>query len=188
MARDLGFPYGLHADADESRRRESWRHRLVSASTRAASAQFVADHLPGYPARLSPAEDGGAWLSVFAPRNRLIEFVLQETHYRHDMMRDVAPEYWIAPALASGRSFLEPLQCGGIKTMGVHKPWAPEPLLRHGGAPRPGHAAARSACTAARTAPGTAPAAPSSTTGGSIVASKGGDCIVAVDIAAAKGH
>jgi len=81
--------------------------------------------LPGYPARLAPAADGGAWLCLFAPRNRLIEFVLQEDAYRADMMRDVARPHWIAPALSSGSSFLEPLQCGGVKTMGIHKPWSP---------------------------------------------------------------
>ncbi|RVB95178.1 hypothetical protein ENZ74_34130, partial [Mesorhizobium sp. M7A.F.Ca.CA.002.15.2.1] len=85
----------------------------------------VLAHLPGYPARLSPSADGGAWLTLFAPRNRLIEFVLQETHYRQDMLSQVPPAYWIAPALASSRSFLEPLQCGGIRTMGIHKPWSP---------------------------------------------------------------
>jgi hypothetical protein len=41
------------------------------------------------------------------------------------MMRDVAREHWIAPALSSGAQFLEPLQCGGVKTMGIHKPWSP---------------------------------------------------------------
>jgi hypothetical protein len=65
------------------------------------------------------------WLALFAPRNRLIEFTLGEDTYREEMMRDVPREYWIAPALASGTSFLEPLQCGGVKTMGIHKPWSP---------------------------------------------------------------
>jgi hypothetical protein len=37
----------------------------------------------------------------------------------------VPQPYWIAPSLSSGTSFLEPLQCGGIKTMGIHKPWSP---------------------------------------------------------------
>ena len=36
------------------------------------------DELPGYPARLSPAQDGGFWLAVFAGRTQLIEFVLRE--------------------------------------------------------------------------------------------------------------
>jgi hypothetical protein len=41
------------------------------------------------------------------------------------MMREIAREHWIAPTLSSGTSFLEPLQCGGVKTMGMHKPWSP---------------------------------------------------------------
>jgi hypothetical protein len=103
---------------------ESWRHQLVRFSATGNRAT-VLTHLPGYPSRLAPASDGGAWLTLFAPRNRLIEFVLQETHYRQDMIDQVPPAYWIAPALASNRSFLEPLQCGGIRTMGIHKPWSP---------------------------------------------------------------
>ena len=79
---------------------------------------------PGYPARLATAPDGGSWLALFAPRNRLIEFVLQRRLSRGDDPGRAAA-HWIAPALASGSSFLEPLQCGGVKTMGIHKPWSP---------------------------------------------------------------
>src|SRR5260370_17173572 len=41
------------------------------------------------------------------------------------MMPEIDPEYWIAPKLKSGQSFLEPMQGAHIKTMGVVKPWAP---------------------------------------------------------------
>ena len=104
---------------------ESWRHRLLRLPAGGGTPVPVLSKLPGYPARLAPAADGGAWLALFAPRNRLIEFVLQEDAYRAAMMREVPRDYWIAPALSSGRSFLEPLQCGGVKTMGIHKPWSP---------------------------------------------------------------
>ena len=57
---------------------ESWRHQLVRFDGATGNRSTVLAHLPGYPARLSPAADGGAWLALFAPRNRLIEFVLQE--------------------------------------------------------------------------------------------------------------
>ncbi|MES1152117.1 MAG: hypothetical protein ABUL54_09490, partial [Dongia sp.] len=117
----LAFPNGLLARKDELIVAEGWRHRLVAVP----GLRPVLEKLPGYPARLSPAADGGAWLALFAPRNRLIEFTLLEDAYRTQMMRDVPREYWIAPALASGATFLEPLQCGGVKTMGVHKPWSP---------------------------------------------------------------
>ena len=82
-------------------------------------------NLPGYPSRLSPSGDGAAWLCLFAPRNRLIEFILQEDNYRAAMLAEVEPKFWIAPALATRRSFLEPLQCGGVTTMGISKAWAP---------------------------------------------------------------
>ena len=41
------------------------------------------------------------------------------------MMATVAPAYWIAPSLSSGKSFKEPLQAGGVIRLGIHKPWAP---------------------------------------------------------------
>jgi len=50
---------------------------------------------------------------------------LLENDYRAAMMQEIERPHWIAPALASGTSFLEPLQCGGVKTMGIHKPWSP---------------------------------------------------------------
>lgn len=124
VAGGLAFPYGLLPSSGGVAVSESWRHRLVRIDT-AGAVSTVIGKLPGYPARLSAAPDGGAWLAVFAPRNRLIEFVLQETDYRQDMIATVPSRYWIAPALSSGRSFLEPLQCGAINTMGVHKPWSP---------------------------------------------------------------
>ncbi|HEY8710049.1 MAG TPA: strictosidine synthase, partial [Burkholderiaceae bacterium] len=81
--------------------------------------------LPGYPARMAAAEGGGFWLSVFACRTQLVEFVLGEDDYRREMMKTIEPRYWVAPALASGSDFLEPLQGGGVKQMGILKPWAP---------------------------------------------------------------
>jgi hypothetical protein len=127
LADGLAFPYGVIAAADGSGLTvsESWRHRLLRLPAGGGAPVPILSKLPGYPARLAPAPDGGAWLTLFAPRNRLIEFVLQEQEYRRAMIREVPRDYWIAPALSSSRSFLEPLQCGAIKTMGIHKPWSP---------------------------------------------------------------
>ena len=68
---------------------ESWRHRLVAIPRQGGTPQPLLTKLPGYPARLAPASDGGAWLALFAPRNRLIEFVLLEHDYRAAMMREI---------------------------------------------------------------------------------------------------
>lgn len=103
---------------------ESWAHRLQRVSAEGGLQTVLAD-LPGYPGRLAPAEGGGWWLSVFAPRSQLVEFVLREPGYRDRMLDEIAPEHWVAPALTSGGDFREPLQGGAIKSMGILKPWAP---------------------------------------------------------------
>jgi hypothetical protein len=125
IADKLAFPCGLLADNDGVVVSESWRHRLVRIDSKTGVPKIVLNHIPGYPSRLSPTPDGSAWLAVFAPRSRLVEFVLQEADYRFDMMAGVPRALWAAPALSSGHSFLEPLQFGSIKAMGIHKPWAP---------------------------------------------------------------
>lgn len=124
----LGYPQGISRgrQPDTLLVTESWNHRVLEVSLRGSDFSVVLDRLPAYPSRIVAAHDGsGYWLSCFAPRNRLVEFVLQEKAYRLAMLAEVAPLFWIAPAYSSGHSFLEPLQCGGIKTMGVHKPWSP---------------------------------------------------------------
>ena len=124
VADRLGFPFGLWPTAQGLVVSESWERRLVRLDA-AGKARTVADNLPGYPAGLCPAAGGGAWLAVFAPCNPLLELVLREPEYRRAMMAEVDPAYWIAPALRSGHSFLEPMQGGALKQMGILKPWAP---------------------------------------------------------------
>lgn len=98
---------------------ESWRHRLRR------QGKGTMGEMPGYPARITPTADGGFWLAVFAARMQIVEFVLNETDFRREMIATVDPDYWISPAYSSGKDFLEPLQGGGVKQMGILKPWAP---------------------------------------------------------------
>jgi hypothetical protein len=187
IATGLAFPNGLLARDNTIFVSEAWRHRLVRFERSTGSSSTAVDHLPGYPARIAPASDGGAWLSVFAPRNRLVEFVLQEDDYRADMLAEVPPGYWIAPALSSRRSFLEPLQCGAIKVMGVHKPWSPSRsygmVVKLDGGMRPVfslHSRAdgmrHGICSALEHE------------NRLVAASKGGDCLVAVDLPGGEKH
>ena len=81
--------------------------------------------MPGYPARLAGSAAGGFWLSVFAVRTHLVEFVLREDEYREEMMQSVPPDVWIGPALATSNDCEEPMQFGNIKALGIEKPWAP---------------------------------------------------------------
>ena len=124
IADGLAFPTGLALDEGGNPVVvEAFSHRIVALGS--GRPRTVLDRIPGYPGRLARAHDGGWWLPVVAPRNRLIELVLREDRFRADMIATVPQEYWIAPALRSGGSFLEPLQRGGVRTMGVRKPWAP---------------------------------------------------------------
>ena len=126
LADRLAWPCGLLPAGDGAVIvAESWRNRLIRARAAGRPAPVLTD-IAGYPSRLAPAADGrGAWLAVFAPRSQLVEFVLRERDYREAMMQEVDPELWIAPSLSSGRSFLEPMQVGGLMQLGILKPWAP---------------------------------------------------------------
>jgi hypothetical protein len=124
IASGLAYAFGACAAGDAILISESWRHRVIAIAPD-GSQRTVLDNLPVYPSRLSPAPSGGFWLTAFAARTQLVEFVLRENAYRRRMMAEIDPEYWIAPKLKSGLSFLEPMQGAHIKTMGVVKPWAP---------------------------------------------------------------
>jgi hypothetical protein len=126
LATQLAYPNGILLHGTRIAVSEAWRHRLLDfpAQERAAP-RVLLDDLPGYPGRLSPTPDGGAWLAVFAPRSQLVEFVLREDRYRHWMMQTIEPAHWIAPSLRAGISYKEPAQGGAVKTLGIFKPWAP---------------------------------------------------------------
>ncbi|MEX0405267.1 strictosidine synthase [Aquibium sp. LZ166] len=126
LADALAYPYGIVADScGRIIVSESWRHRIVQVAPESAPLTLYGD-IPGYPARMVlDLESKELWLAVFAPRLQLIEFVLREDEYRKRMMKELDPEWWIAPSLHHPASFLEPLQGGGLKQLGELKPWAP---------------------------------------------------------------
>ena len=122
----LAFPNGILIEADGTIViSESWAKRVIRIDMGGRLLVMLLDDLPGYPSRIMSNGRGGFWLSVFAPRSQLIEFVLREPQYLRVMMQEVEPEFWVAPALRSGVSFREPMQGGALKQMGILKPWAP---------------------------------------------------------------
>lgn len=126
VLKGLAYPNGLEV-TDGGRSlllTQSWSHALVRY-TLGSGTQVLIDNMPGYPARIAPAAGGGHWLTMFAMRTQLVELVLREPEFRREMMRSVDPELWIRPALRATGSYLEPLQGGGIKKLGIRKPWAP---------------------------------------------------------------
>jgi sugar lactone lactonase YvrE len=130
LLRGLDYPGGLAVAPDgQLWFTESFAHRLSHAAIsdlgRVGAPVTAIRNMPGYPSRLARSAEGGFWLSIFAVRTHLVEFVLREDDFRVEMMRTVPPAYWIAPALATTGDCLEPMQTGGIKALGIQKPWAP---------------------------------------------------------------
>jgi sugar lactone lactonase YvrE len=129
LLRGLDYPAGLVASDGWLWFTESFAHRLSRAPIAGRASlglpEIVIPNMPGYPSRLAAASGGGFWLSLFALRTHLVEFVLREDDFRREMMRTIPQDYWVAPALASGKDCLEPLQVGGLRALGVDKPWAP---------------------------------------------------------------
>ena len=115
----LAWPAGVAVDAQGPVIAEAWRHRLIRLD-----GTVLFSDMPGYPGRISASADG-YWLAMFAPRSQLVEFVLREPAYRRRMIAEVPREFWVAPRLRTGRSFYESLQGGGVKQLGMLKPWAP---------------------------------------------------------------
>lgn len=121
----FAWPAGLALDGASLVCSEAWKHRLVRLDPRnPQQSQTVYADLPAYPGRIAPAANG-YWLALFAPRSQLVEFILREPDYRKRMMSEVQQPFWVAPTLRSGRSFYESLQGGGVKHLGLLKPWAP---------------------------------------------------------------
>ena len=130
LLQGLCYPHGLAISADRRHLwfTESWAHRISRAEIggrTVAKPNPIIGNLPGYPARLGRAAADGFWLSLFAVRTHLIEFVLREDDYRHEMIRTIPQAFWIAPSLAATGHVLEPMQSGSVKALGIHKPWAP---------------------------------------------------------------
>lgn len=123
LASGLQYAFGLCGTNAGPLVCETWAHRLVQLG--GASRSVRLDALPGYPARLCAATGGGFWLSLFAGRTQLMEFILREDDFRKEMMRTVPPKYWFAPSFLAGRDYLEPQQTAGVMQMGIMKPWAP---------------------------------------------------------------
>jgi hypothetical protein len=124
LAKNLAWPHGV---VGHSQGRlavvESWKHRIVEL--RDGRITPLLSDLPGYPARIIRSQTGGYWLTVFAPRSQLIEFILRERNYRERMMREIDQKFWVAPSLHPAIDYREPLQSGAIKQLGESKAWAP---------------------------------------------------------------
>jgi len=124
LAGDLAWPQSPLAQADGSVLLSECSGSRVLRVTASGQREVVLQNLPGYPAGIARTHQGYA-LCIQAPRSQLMEFILREPEFCAQMIREIAPRFWIAPALAAAQSFQEPLQGGALKQLGIMKPWAP---------------------------------------------------------------
>ena len=123
------YPYGVAIAADGKSLwfTESWKHRISRAAVSGrdiAAPQTVIGNMPGYPARLGYCA-GGGWLSVFAVRTHLVEFVLREDDFRQ---RDADhPGRPLDLARARHQRLLPRADAVRLRSdsLGIEKPWAP---------------------------------------------------------------
>lgn len=127
LLRDLAYPAGIAMTPDEQHLifSESWAHTLTQCDRNGRALEKVVRNFPGYPSRLASDCQGGYWVCLFGARTHLVELVLDDTDFRLSMMEEIDPAYWICPSLRATGSYMEPLQGGGIKKLGVVKAWAP---------------------------------------------------------------
>ena len=127
LLRNLAYPSGVAMTPDQQNLvySESWAHTLTQCDRSGSALKKVVRNFPGYPSRLAPDGPGGYWVCLFGARTHLVELVLDDTAFRTSMMAEIDPAYWICPSLRATGSYMEPLQGGGIKKLGVVKAWAP---------------------------------------------------------------
>ena len=132
LAKNLAWPAGISNFIDgQICVSEAWEHRICfykfnKEEFTLSLLQQKLDKLPAYHGKLFfDLKKNQIWVSFFAPRNQLVEFVLKEDEYRNKMINQIPEDLWISPTYRSGKSMQEPLQHSGIKTMGYLKPWAP---------------------------------------------------------------
>jgi sugar lactone lactonase YvrE len=124
---NLAYPHGLTMTDDEQSLifSESWAHTISRCDRDGGHVEKLVRNLPGYPAQLASDGAGGYWLSLFAVRTHLVELVLSDRNFKSQMMAEIEPKFWISPSLRATGNYMEPLQGGGIKKLGIIKPWAP---------------------------------------------------------------
>ena len=92
--------------------------------------------LPVYPSRMPPAAGGGFWLTAFAARTQLVEFVLREPAYRRRMMAEIDPELLGRAAAALGRKLPRAAAGRASEDHGRAQAVGAAALLRAGDPPR----------------------------------------------------
>jgi hypothetical protein len=127
LAKGLDWPSGAATahDGHNILVSEAWAHRLTVVDRSGSGRRFLVKNFAGYPARIQRGAQRDYWITFFALRTQLTEFILREHAFRRRMMARVPPHLWVGPTLGGTFDYREPTQIGRIKKLGIQKPWAP---------------------------------------------------------------
>jgi hypothetical protein len=122
----LAWPAGVAVEDDGSLLLSvGHAHRIERRAAGALNrSRPVLDKLAFYPGRIRRGSTGW-WVAVPYLRNRATELVLSEPGMAEDMVRTVGEQQWLVPSLRRENIYLDPLQMGQLRVLGVLKPWAP---------------------------------------------------------------
>jgi hypothetical protein len=122
----LPWPSGVAVEPDGSLLLSlSQAHRIERRNlSHPDRGDAVLDNLAFYPGRIRVSPQGW-WVAAPYLRNRATELLLSEPEMRDDMVSTVGEAQWLLPSLRRENIYLDPLQMGQLRVLGVLKPWAP---------------------------------------------------------------
>lgn len=105
----LFFPTGIcvAADGKSFLFSELWRCRISRywlEGPHAGTTEIVADALPGCPANINPASDGGYWVAIMAMRTPSFDLAATMPRFRYGLVRRLPTDEWPLPDF----------NCGGV--------------------------------------------------------------------------
>jgi hypothetical protein len=126
VAERLPWPSGVAVEPDGSLLVSlSHGHRIERRSPdQPDRGRPVLDNLAFFPGRIRVSPQGW-WVAAPYLRNRATELLLSEPEMRDDMVSTVGEAQWLLPSLRRENIYLDPLQMGQLRVLGVLKPWAP---------------------------------------------------------------
>jgi len=126
VAERLPWPSGVAVEPDGSLLVSLSHHQRIERRSpdHPDRGSAVLEKLAFYPGRIRVSANGW-WVAAPYLRNRATELLLSEHEMRDDMVKSIDEAQWLLPSLRRENIYLDPLQMGQLRVLGVLKPWAP---------------------------------------------------------------
>jgi ribose transport system permease protein len=107
LGQSLGLPDGnmRSRDGKSFLYSETWLCRISRywlEGPRAGTVETVVEGLPGYPANINSAADGGYWAAIMAMRTPTFDLIASMPRFRYGLVRRLPTDEWPLPNLNCG--------------------------------------------------------------------------------------